>query len=212
MTCQHCIDSESIFDRKRAQDDLKRYRRDGPDRTTKTLIEMLVNQGLDGKQVLDIGAGIGAVHHELLRAGVRSATVVEASQGYLQAAIEEAERLGHRDQVTYIKGDFVDVAEKAPPVDLVTLDRVICCYPDAQRLLEEAAAHAGEAIGLVYPWDRWWNRAFARVFNLIFVIRRSAFRFYVHPQPMIDSLLNERGFHQDFEHHSLLWRIAVYRK
>ncbi len=32
-------------------------------------------------------------------------------------------------------GDFVEVAGSIQPADIVTLDRVICCYPDVERLV-----------------------------------------------------------------------------
>ena len=60
--------------------------------------------------LLDIGGGIGAVQHELLDAGVTHVTSVDASAPYLEAAREEA-GARHDGRVTYVHGDFVDLAD-----------------------------------------------------------------------------------------------------
>ena len=74
------------------------YRRRGPRKGTGMLIEALGAEGIKGMTLLDIGGGIGAIQHELLSAGVSSATNVEASLAYMGAAKEEAQRRGHGDQ------------------------------------------------------------------------------------------------------------------
>src|SRR5437879_13657233 len=57
-----------------ARRDLARYRRRGPDQTTRLLRDAIVGAG-QGKTVLDVGAGIGALSFELLAAGAERATV-----------------------------------------------------------------------------------------------------------------------------------------
>jgi hypothetical protein len=37
------------------------------------------------------------------------------------------------------------------PADLVILHRVVCCYPDYERLLTAAADHARRALVFSYP-------------------------------------------------------------
>ena len=58
-----------MFGTGEAEGDLKRYRRNGPDSTTKALIEAIVAEGVEGATLLDIGGGIGAIAFELLDAG-----------------------------------------------------------------------------------------------------------------------------------------------
>jgi 23S rRNA G2069 N7-methylase RlmK/C1962 C5-methylase RlmI len=50
-----------------------------------------------GASSLNIGGGVGAIYHQLLASGARTAVHVDVSPGYLNAAREEAERRGHAD-------------------------------------------------------------------------------------------------------------------
>jgi magnesium-protoporphyrin O-methyltransferase len=76
-------DYDAQFDEKSARHDLLTYRRDGPDPSTKRLIDALRREGVEGATLLDIGAGVGAVQLELLAAGAASAVDVDASAAYL---------------------------------------------------------------------------------------------------------------------------------
>src|SRR5256886_15745385 len=70
-----------------ARRDLARYRRQGPDQTTRLLRDAIVGAG-QGRTVLDVGAGIGALSFELLAAGAEVVTAVEAAPAYVAAARE----------------------------------------------------------------------------------------------------------------------------
>ena len=91
---------------------------------------------------------MGAVQHELINAGVQQVTSVEASSAYLNAAKEEAQRRRLADHVSYYHGNFADLASDIAPADIVTLDRVICCYHDMEKLVGLSAARARK---LVWP-------------------------------------------------------------
>ena len=95
------------------------------------LLEAIRAQTPERASVLDIGGGVGAIEHEkLLAAGAAHATSVDASAAFLDAAHREAERRGWADRLTQRRGDFVALADEVDDADVVTLDRVICCYPD----------------------------------------------------------------------------------
>src|SRR4029077_2919224 len=68
------------FDARHAAGKLRTYRRNGPAGLTRLLIDGLAAGGVDGYTVLDIGGGVGAVHHELLRSGAAAAVDVDASR------------------------------------------------------------------------------------------------------------------------------------
>jgi predicted RNA methylase len=125
--CGPCDGIDDQFDRKTAQRELQRFRRRGPIRTTKRLIDALRSAGISGATILDIGGGIGAIHHTLLDAGASTAMQVDASFEYIQSAREETARNGHSNRVLFLRGDFVQWATNVPDADIVTLDRVICC-------------------------------------------------------------------------------------
>lgn len=101
------------------------YRKDGLGQRALTVIEFLQARGLEGKSVLDIGCGIGALHMELLLAGAERATGVDASPTNIAAAQELAEELGLADRVEERQGDFVDLQDSVPHADIVTIDRAI---------------------------------------------------------------------------------------
>jgi hypothetical protein len=66
MTCSQCQGIEDLFSEEYVAGELKRYRRRGPDKTTRILIEALKKDGVEGETLLDIGGGLGAIQHELL--------------------------------------------------------------------------------------------------------------------------------------------------
>jgi len=74
-------------------------------------------------------------------------------------------------------GDFVETADDLPHADVVTLDRVIRCYPHLERLLAASLGRTARILGLVYPRERWGTRVAA---NLWFRVLGSTFRTYLH--------------------------------
>ena len=210
MSCCHCQGAEAVFGAKVATRELRQYRRRGPRKTTRLLLDALQAVGVTGRTLLDIGGGIGAIQHELLRAGVTEASGVEASTAYLAAAREEAARQGHADRLRLYHGNFVDLAPELPPADIVTLDRVICCYPDMPALVGLSAARAREAYGLVYPRDTWWVKLGLALGNLALWAWRNPFRAYAHPTAAVDALVRGHGFAPRFSHKTFIWQVVVY--
>ncbi len=205
-------DYDAQFDDERARRDLLDYREGGADASTRRLIEALLAEGVEGASLLDIGGGIGAVQLELLAAGAGSSLDVDASGPYLATAEAEATDRGLADRTRYLHGDFVAVAEEVDDADIVTLDRVICCYPYVEALVRGSVARARRLYGLVYPRDAWWVRLFMHLGNLWCGITRNEFRVYVHRQATLDRLLAEARMVPVSAHAGLLWRTAVWRR
>src|SRR5438270_335838 len=101
MTSCQCQGIEVQFNRREAAKKLADYRKNGPADTTRILIAALKEAGVAGRTLLDIGGGIGAIEMELLKAGARSAVSVDASSAYIDAAQEEARRLGLQDRIHF---------------------------------------------------------------------------------------------------------------
>jgi len=200
------------FDARHAARHLRAYRQQGPVGTTRALIEALGAGGVDGQTVLDIGGGVGVVHHELLRSGAAAAVDVDASRAYLSVAREEAERQGHADRVRYLARDFVALADEVDPADLVALDRVICCYRDMAALVGRSAALARRRYGLVYPRDSWLGRVGVAVLNAGFRLSRSSFRTYVHRTAEVDAIVASRGLVKVLHRTTLIWQLALYER
>lgn len=210
--CCQAAGLEEVMDNRTAAKDLERYRKDGPQDTTKILLDALVPLGVQGLRLLDIGGGAGALQHELLQAGVEQVTSVDASSAYLRAAREEAERQGHGQRIHQHHGDFVDVADELQPANIVTLDRVVCCYDDMPGLVDNSTRLASKYYGIVYPKDSWWMRAFTWIGNLYYRLRRSQFRMFAHPNAAIEQRIKASGLKRIFSRTTSIWKIHLYQR
>ena len=211
LGCACTIGNE--FGERQARRDLAGYRRNGPDRTTAWLIDGLAAGGAAaGSTVLDIGAGIGAVHLALIKQGAVSAVDVDGSPAFVEVAREEARRVGVGDAVRYQAGDFVELAPTIEPADLVVLDRVICCYPDMDALVRLSIARARRRYGVVYPRDTTWIRALGRVANAFARLFRQRFRIWVHRTADVDAIVRAAGFTPRLQRTTLFWQVAVYER
>jgi methyltransferase family protein len=125
--------AERQFGPRAAERDIRKYERKGPGRATRLLLDALREYRLRAESLLDIGGGVGVVSFELLSAGttLTRATLVEASPSYLDMAAREAEKRGWSDRLRLVAGDFSNIAKSVEPADVVTMHRVICCYPEA---------------------------------------------------------------------------------
>jgi magnesium-protoporphyrin O-methyltransferase len=212
MICCQCEGIEELFSQKYVNSELSRYRKKGPDKTTRMLTEDVRALKVEGMTLLDIGGGVGAIQHELLGAGVREATSVEASTAYLTAAKAEAQRRGIADRVSYHHGNFIDVAGDITPADIVTLDRVICCYPEMEKLVGLSAVRARSLYGLVYPRDVWWVRIGLALENMVLRLRKSSYRAYVHPTEKVEAVLGGNGLKRLSYRQTLVWQVVVYTR
>jgi SAM-dependent methyltransferase len=210
VTCCQCEGIATQFGSETARRELKRFRRRGPNVSTRLLIDDLRAAGVEGATLLDIGGGVGAIHHTLLDAGANEALHVDVSPDYIAAAHDEAGRRGHGDRVRFVRGDFVQVAHELPEADVVTLDRVICCYPDMDLLVANAALKTRRLFGAVYPRDAWWVRVVVRTINVLLRVRRTAFRVFVHSPAAIDGVLRRNGLDLVTLHRTAVWEIVVY--
>jgi magnesium-protoporphyrin O-methyltransferase len=206
------VDYDALFDERMARRELDAYRRKGAEGATRRLVEALLAEGVEGATLLDIGGGIGVIQHELLADGASSSLDVEASRAYLAAARREAERRGFGERAAHRYGDFVELAHEVEPADIVTLDRVICCYPDMAALVGKSVERARRLYALVYPVDRWWIRFVAGIGNGCLRLFRQSFRFHVHPTRAVDRLVRSNGFERRTYRRGLLWQMAVYRR
>jgi len=214
MDC--CSSGESPYDRqfdaRHAAQQLADYRRKGARGLTRELIEALAGGGVEGNTILDIGGGVGAVHHDLLRSGAASAVDVDASRAYIAVAREEAERQGHAERVRYLDGDFVALADRVEPADLVALDRVICCYPDMTALVGRSAALARRRYGVVYPRDTWLGRVGFVMLNSWLRLSRSSFRVYLHRTAAVEAAITAQGLVKRSQRLTLVWQLVLYER
>src|ERR1043166_229993 len=197
MSCCAASPCESQFDRKRAARELESYRADGPSNaTTRALIKLLGRTSAAGSTLLDIGGGVGAIQYDLLPRGARA----------------EAERQGVSARIDFRLGDFVALAPDVPAADIVTLDRVVCCYPDMEPLVRLSAERCRRLYGLSYPRDRWPVRATVATENVFRRMFGNPFRSFVHSPAAMDRLITGLGFTLLSSVRTFAWEIAVYRR
>jgi magnesium-protoporphyrin O-methyltransferase len=206
-----CCGFESAADRQftavKAAKELEAYRKGRLGPTTRLLRDAVVDAGLNHGSLLDIGGGVGALAFELLDRGMSSAIVADAAAAYVAAATEEATRRGTRARI--VQGDFLQMSDTLPSVDLVSLDRVVCCYPLYEPLLQQALEHAGSGFALSYPRDRWYVRA-GMWFENAKRARKSGFRTFVHPAARMQEIVRQAGFVLARRRFTFVWTIDVY--
>jgi hypothetical protein len=212
MTCR-CEEVAPRFDEAYAAEKLARYRSAGSDPSTRALLDAITAEDVHGRTLLDIGGGVGAVQHELLKQGVASVQEVEASAAYVAACRAEAERQGHDGRITHLSGDFGSVAHDVEAADIVTLDRSVCCWSEPLTLVDQSASKARWLYGLVYPRDVWWVRhGWRRLSNLRQMLKRSGLRLSTPRAADVEQVLSYHGLH--LRHHAEVgvWQIAVFGK
>ncbi len=202
----------SHFNPKKAERDLRRYQRCGPDATTRMLLSELRRWPLQGLHLLDVGGGIGVIAAELAGAALASVTLADASAGYLEAARRHLSSRDASRPAQYFLGDFAATADSLPDADIVTLDRVVCCYPDVEALLRGAAARARRMVAFTYPRDRWYVHASVVLENSWYRLKQDSFRAFVHSPQRMASVLETAGFVRAARHATFLWAFDLYRR
>jgi magnesium-protoporphyrin O-methyltransferase len=213
MDCCSTIRSlNCVFDERTARAEVKRYWKKGLDRHARRIVAALAARGVAGATLLEVGAGIGGLHAELLKRGAARATDVDISAAYLAAAQSVAERLGIRERVEYRQADFASADAELPGADAVIMHRVVCCYPDMPALVAAAARHAGRLLALSYPRDAWYIRLGRRMVNAAMWLQRSGFRFYVHDPAEIRAVAAAAGLALVRQDDSWPWQVALFER
>ena len=213
--CSACVGypaAERQFGSAVAEGDLRRYHRKGPDATSRLLLADIAEHVVPGDSLLDIGAGVGVLAFELLSRGVSDATLVDASPAYLKVAQGEAVRRQQDDRIRCVSGDFATITEGIAASNIVTMHRVICCYPNHVALLERATVHTRRVLAFSYPRDRWFVRWWLAVENLWRRLSGSDFRTYVHPAATMQGIVDGAGFRRLSRRSTFVWSIDIYQR
>jgi hypothetical protein len=198
-----------IFSEKTARADAQSYRRKGLDRTSRRIVDYLKERGVEGRTVLEVGGGVGAIQIELLKAGATRAISVELTPTYEQVALELLHEAGFEDRVERKVMDFAHSANEFAVADVVIMNRVICCYPDMPVLAGAAADHAGEVLVMSFPRRTWWTRSLLAAGNLALRITRRQFQVFVHPPDQILAVAERHGLRQALDKPGRFWQIAA---
>jgi len=208
MNCCNARGCDQFFSPRFARRMARRYRKRGLDKTARRMVEFLEQRGIEGATVLEIGGGIGAIQIELLKRGATNAVNLELSSSYDEVAAALLRQTGLDGRAERRLHDIAAERDNVEPADLVVLHRVVCCYPDYERLLEAAADHARRIVVFSYPPSNAISRRAVAAQNLIFRLLRKEFRTFAHPPSAMLSVLNDRGLRVTFSHHGFVWQVA----
>jgi len=170
---------------------------------------LLKERGVEGKSLLEVGGGIGAIQIELLKAGIARAINVELTPTYEKAADQLVREAGVADRVERKVTDFAEAVPDVEVADFVVMNRVLCCYPDMPKLAGAAAERARRALVLSFPNDRWWTRLGLTVVNLGFRVFRVQFQVFMHSPKLILATVERHGFTTRFNQRGMVWQVAT---
>jgi magnesium-protoporphyrin O-methyltransferase len=177
------------------------------------LLDLLRDAPRRRPTVLEFGCGTGAVAVALLEMDAARVTGLDLSPASIELARRRAEAAGFADRATF------EVANAAgaelEPHDWVVLDRVICCFDDADRLIDQAVAHAGERIAITGPESRGWRGLVNRpLWTIEFAWDRlnGGCRGYVHDLRRIERRLAAAGYEPAGTARTGLWFLGLYER
>jgi len=168
--------------------------------------------GVRGATILEIGCGVGYLQQKLLADGAASAIGVDLSETMITQARQVAAAQGLTERTAYHVGDFVSIQDRVPMSDITLLDKVICCYPDAETMVKRSLDKTRRAYALTFPKNNWFNRLGVRVLGGVMRLLRIEFRNYVHEPREIERWATERSFRRVYAAQTLLWHTRVYAR
>jgi 2-polyprenyl-3-methyl-5-hydroxy-6-metoxy-1,4-benzoquinol methylase len=186
----------------------RRYRRRGLSRSERAIVSFLTDRGIDGASILEIGGGVGELHVELLRHGAATATNLEISNSYETEAARLLERTGMAPRVERRFLDIAQVPDEVERADVVVLHRVVCCYPDYERLLGAAASKAGRLLVFSHPPNSLVTRAVFWVDNGVRRLKGDSFRAFVHPPPAMLNVVLGSGLRDTYGWRGFGWCVV----
>jgi hypothetical protein len=207
--CQPPRGYTSLFSKRAARWDAKRYRRGGLDGTGEEMIAFLRERGVAGTTVLEVGGGVGALQLELLKAGAAHATNLELSPEYEDVAAELAQEAGVSDRIERRLGDLVADPGLAAEADAVLMHRVVCCYPDYEGLVGAASERTRRFLVMSFPRPRALIRLGMGAVNLAARMLRWEYRTWVHPPDAIVAAAERRGLTLVRESRGRIWQVAA---
>ena len=187
-------------------------------KVTASLLEAITQAGVADRTVLDVGCGIGDLAIEAVARGATSGVGFDLSPKAIEQARELALARGVGDRMTFHVGDGAKL--DLPATDVVVINRVVCCYPDTENLLERTLGAARSVFAITAPISTGavgaYNRVLNRCWNVWYRLRRkkfAGFRTFVHDLDGIDERIRAAGFRRvRHEHRRVVWDLAVYAR
>lgn len=211
MNCCAANGTNKFFNKYASQYE-KYFRKKGLHKEQKYLAEGIRTCGLADAELLEIGCGVGGLHLSLLKEGAARATGFDISERMIATAERLSREMGLANRTHYWHGDFVELHENAPHVDVTMLDKVLCCYEDLQELLSRSLAKTRHVYAVSYPRDRLWARLFLKAGIICCKIFRISFHPYYHSPREVVQQITGAGFEISYERHTVMWAVQVFKR
>ncbi|MEP6665269.1 MAG: methyltransferase domain-containing protein [Nocardioidaceae bacterium] len=204
---------DRVFSGRFARRTARRYRRRGLSRSARALVGFLAERGIEGATMLEIGGGVGQVQVELLRRGAARAVNLELASSYEAEAAQllESSGLGAPGLGARVERRFLDIAQspgEVEPADVVVLHRVVCCYPDYERLLAAAGSKANRLLVFSYPPRSAATRSILWLENFGRRLKGDSFRSFAHPPKAMVAVLEDAGLRASYRWRGLGWCVV----
>jgi magnesium-protoporphyrin O-methyltransferase len=195
-----------------AKRDVRSFLRKGLDKTAGPMVDVLRSKGIADASVLEIGAGSGTALVTMLEAGAGSATAFEISAAYEAEARALFEARGITAPLEWHTGDFVADADDVAASDVVFLNRVVCCYPHMEAMVDAAGAKTRRLLAMAYPRDRWPIRFSTGLMNRWFKFRKNSFRVFVHDPDAVAARATASGLREVAAGTTTTWHWRVWER
>ena len=187
-------------------------------KVTERVLGALERQGLGGRTVLDVGCGAGDLALAAVDRGAARASGIDLSPGGIEEARRLAAERGLSDRAAFSVGDGAEAPLDRH--DVVTLNRVLCCYPSVERLLENSLGAAGSIYAYTAPVHTGvvgrFNRISVAISNAWFRLRAKkfgGFQAFVHDLDRVDQTIASAGFRRVHRSHErITWQLAVFAR
>ena len=207
-SCCNARGCDDFFGRKFARRVAARYRKRGLDKTAARIVGFLEGAGIERASVLEIGGGVGEIQLELLKRGAANAVNLELSPAYDHEARALLREAGiDESRVERRLHDIAAAPGEVEPADVVVLHRVVCCYPDYERLLGAAAGRARRLLVFSHPPRNLLSRGFLKLQNLGFRLSGKEFRTFAHPPAAMLEVCGAHGLRPTYAHAGTVWQV-----
>ena len=177
---------------------------------TDLLFGWLRDEGLAGSSVMDIGCGTGELLVRALEAGATRGTGADLSSAAIAMASDLAHERGLADRLDLWVGDAA--VESLDSHDVVVLDKVICCYPDADALIARSTAAARHLYAFAIPESRGFWGLVARtrwlVFGTMERLRGERMDRFIHEREAVEAKIAAAGFRPLHTGRQFVWFVA----
>lgn len=190
----------------------RRFSKNGFEPSQQQLVQGIKNAGYKDATLLEVGSGVGYLHQVLLEQGAKSAVGIDLAPDMLKEAQDWADEKRLSERVKYIQGDFIELLDRVDAADVTILDKVVCCYPHAELLVNHSVNKTKHVYALTYPRKRWFIKVVIEIMAVFLKLSGSDFRAYVHNPEDIERWIIAAGFKKSEQQQTFIWLSQTYTK